>query len=382
MVAYLGVSLWNSTRNTLVTSPAIKATINETSVIHGLAVRDELLISSDKLYVSASAEDGKLLARGDVIAVAMDSEAAMERESRRLELTNEIAHMELLLSGLSSPEDLTKRDTAIRSARNALSAAVSTGNTGSLSAACVELASLIFKDSTASISESDLRALKAELASIENSHYADSEYIVASSTGLFSTILDGYEHISSADLTDLTPAYIQELIAGRAAIADGTVGKLITSTRWYFAAVMDDEDAQGLTEGGYVTVSFSRRFGGDVRMRVDSISTASGGERAVLFSTLDAMAATLPMRDAEAEIVIASYTGIRVPSKALHYDEENGRSYVYVVAASQVEKKYVETVYHSGDYFLVKIESNAYALREGNEIIVSGKDLYDGKIID
>jgi hypothetical protein len=380
MAVYFGVYVWQSTREALVTSPAVKTTVAESADITGIAVREETVLSSDRAYVFLRADDGKEIAKGAVIASAMDSESAMERAGRRRELENEIGYIETMLSGITSADDLTERNAVVRSAVLALSACVATGDLTELDGACVKLSSLIFSES-ASVSEADLDALKLELSSIENTTYSDSEDITAPESGLFTTILDGYESLSPDMLTDISPVDIKGFLSGEGSVPSGAIGKLVTGFRWYFAGVMDAEAAGKLTEGDSVAVSFGRYYGDDIRMRVEQISTPSGGECAVVLSTLDALSGTLAMRAAEASILSSEFTGLRVPAKALHVDED-GKSFVYVVAANQVAVKYVETICQAGDYYLVSIETDADALREGTEIIVSGKAVYEGMILD
>lgn len=380
MAVYFGVYVWQSTREALVTSPAVKTTIAETAEITGIAVREETVIASDRAYVFISADDGGEISKGAVIASAMDSESAMERAGRRRELENEIRYIETMLSGITSADDLTERDEAIRAAVLSLSACVATGDLSELDGACVNLSSLVFSEG-ASVSESDLEALQRELSSIENTTYSDSEYITAPESGLFTTILDGFESLSPDMLADISPADVKGFLSAAGSIPSGAIGKLVTGFRWYFAGVMDSDDAEKLSEGDYVTVSLGRYYGDDIQMRVEQISTSSGGERAVVFSSLNALAGTLAMREADASILCSECTGLRVPAKALHVDED-GDSYVYVIAANQVAIKYVETICQAGDYYLVAIEAEADALREGMDIIVSGKNVTEGMIIE
>jgi hypothetical protein len=381
MAVYLGVYLVQSTRETLVTSPAVKATVTDTAEISGIAVREETVISSERAYVFVNAEDGSFISSGSVVASAMDSEAALERAGRKRERENEISHISTLLSGISSSDDLTERDAAIRSAILSLSAAVSADKLSDLDGACVELTSLIFSDGDTAVSEADLEALESELSSIEGSTYTDSEDILAPEAGLFSTILDGRESLTPDMLANISPADVKQMISDKGSTPAGAIGKLITSYRWYFAGVMSADDAENLSEGDYVTVSLGRYYGGEVSMRVEQISTASGGERAVVLSSLNALADTLAMREADAEIICSEYTGLRVPAKAIHVDDD-GNSFVYVVTAGLVDVKYVETVCQSGDYYIVDIGSAADSLREGNEIIVSGKNVQAGMIVE
>ena len=57
--------------------------------------------------------------------------------------------------------------------------------------------------------------------------------------------------------------------------------------------------------------------------------------------------------------------------------DENGQSCVYVQTALLAEKKPVEVLRDFGDYYMVSSE----VLRAGDEVIVSAKNLHEGKVV-
>lgn len=381
MVAYLGFYLVQALGNTIVTSPALMTTITETASMSGIAVREEQVLSSDRAYVFVAAEDGAEVSKDAVLASAMDSEEALERAGRRRELQNEISRVETLLSGLTSADDLTERDAAVHKAVLDLSACIARGELGSADSAGVALSSLVFGTDGTAATQEDLAGLQAELSSLESGTWPDSEDITAPESGLFTTMLDGYEALTPDDLSGLNTTGLKALLNTQPASDDGAIGKLVTGWRWYFAALMKESDAESLTPGDYVNVTFGRHYSGRVSMRVESVSVANGGQCAVVFSSLHALADTLSMREADAEVVKSEETGLRVPLRAVHVDDE-GRSFVYIASAGLVEVKYVEIEKDAGDYVLVAVSSDASGLREGNEIIVQGRNVYEGMVID
>jgi hypothetical protein len=379
MAAYLGVYIFQSTQRTVQTSPAVKTTLTDTADLRGIAVRQEEVLLTGRSYVFVTADDGATVSRGEVLASAMDSEAAMERAGRKKELQSEISRMEALLTGLDTVGDLTERDSAVRKAVFSLAGCVSSGDLSDLPSAAASLSSLLMSGS-GSASQAELDALKAELTSMQNNTYSDSEDIVSASSGVFTTVLDGWEGVEPLSLSDLTPSGLNALMEARQDVPQGAIGKVVTDFRWYFAVLMDKAPAGDLTVGDYVPVDLGRHYSENVTMRVESISSPQNGQCAVVLSTLKALSETLAMRLADAEMITHSYTGLRVPTKALHVDED-GRAYVFVAAGGLVDTRYVTTLYQSSDYYLVEVESHADALREGDEIIVRGKNVEEGAIL-
>jgi hypothetical protein len=164
-------------------------------------------------------------------------------------------------------------------------------------------------------------------------------------------------------------------------VKDNVFGKLVTSEKWYFAAKVDYEHASQLTAGKQTKLLFPRYYGDVIAARVESVSAPENGMCAVVFSTERALADTLNMRKATAQVVFSETQGLRVPLKAVHVDQDVG-TYVYCLTAQLVEKKYVSIIKTEGDYYIVSVDENADALREGNTLIVSGTNIYEGRVID
>ncbi len=102
-------------------------------------------------------------------------------------------------------------------------------------------------------------------------------------------------------------------------------------------------------------------------------------------------------RTARFKLVINSYGGLRVPRKALRYDE-NGERGVFVESGQTLVFKKVEVIYWDDDYVICKQNvmkkhdtsdsddiydeeiDNSY-LKLYDIIVTEGKELYDGKFI-
>ena len=120
---------------------------------------------------------------------------------------------------------------------------------------------------------------------------------------------------------------------------------------------------------------------GTVSATVMSKSEPDGsGKVAVVFACNAALSDTLAMRKTTADVVYSEHTGLRVPLKAVHMDDD-GQAFVYVVTAAQLEKKPIEIIYQTDDYCLVAQSTESNALRAGNEIVVTGKGLSNGQVV-
>ena len=99
------------------------------------------------------------------------------------------------------------------------------------------------------------------------------------------------------------------------------------------------------------------------------------------------------LRQQSAEIIRRSVSGIRVPTEALRaekvaVDKEGNRTVtegtgVYCVVGMEARFKPVKVLYYGDGFVLVRASSDAEKtrLRSGDEVIVTAKDLYDGKVV-
>ncbi len=380
--AYAGVYAVRSLRDTTVTAEAVAADFTLGGMANGIVIREETVLTSGEKYIDITARDGAKVSAGSALATSMRSEAGLERATRMHELELEVSRISAALDELDSAADLTTRDEALRTAVSALTASVARHELSGLDGSALNLRSLLFSPDAAGVSQSQLRALQRELDSLRSSSSSDAAVLTAERSGIFSTLVDGYESLSAEDLDGLTPASLQELMDSQGDTPAGAYGKLVTSYRWYYAAVMSEEDAGQLTVGRTATLNFGRYYGADIYAKVRSISEPEDGSVAVVFLCDTALADTLAMRCVPANVIFAAYSGIRVPAQAVLSEPASGEAWVWTVTAMQLERKSVELLYIDDDFALIAQSAAADALRAGNTVVVSGKDLYEGKVME
>ena len=90
-----------------------------------------------------------------------------------------------------------------------------------------------------------------------------------------------------------------------------------------------------------LTVRFGRYYAEQLVMRVEWLSPEENGQRTLLLSCSEHMSDVLSMRFQDAELVLSEESGLRIPRKGLHVDDQ-GNACVYVQTALVVEKKLVQ----------------------------------------
>ncbi len=379
LLAYLGIYIIRSISSDLRTAPAVYISLTESGSANGIFLRDEKLITSDEPYLSISATHGSLLAAGETIAVVYASQEALERAGRIKELEIQQKYISDVLNGKNSSSTLPEHERAVRNAVTALCAASARRDTAEIADASLDLSSLVMDSGKLHTTAADLELVTNELYTLRLSAANDTASISAQAPGLYSAGVDGYEQLSPDILDIVTPESLRELFDARTETANDVIGKLCAPYEWYFAAILAQEDAKKLDVGDWAKLDFGRYCSQPLSAMVTVKSAVTGGECAVVFRCTEASSELLPVRLASADVIFGSREGIRVPKEAVATDDKG--AYVYTLTAMQAEKKYIEIQWEEEDYYLVAVSSDAASLRVGNEIILSSKELYDGKLM-
>ncbi len=380
MLAYLGVYLSRAFTDNLRTAPAVYVSLDDTALAAGILVREESLIESGERFLSVTAESGKVVSAGDTLAIAYSGEESLIRASRIRELELKQRYISAALNGTASIESLSDRDRAVKSALTGLAASAARHDTDGLAGAAMSLTSLVFENSEIQTTEVDLSLVTDELQSLRQTAMSDTARLTAVRPGLFSALPDGYEGLNAQQLENLTPDRLATLMENPAPVSAQVYGKIASPFEWYFAALISQRDAERLEVGKTASLDFGRYSRSLLQATVLSISAPENGEAAVVFRCTEGTADLLFVRRSSASVIFESHTGLRVPRQAVLSDEKG--TYVYTTTGMQAEKKYISITWETEDYFLAANVQEANGLREGNDIILTTKGLYDGKLIE
>ena len=244
-----------------------------------------------------------------------------------------------------------------------------------------EMLGLLIEDKQA-----QLRQLNASLNQVSRTVYAPV-------SGVFSGSVDGWEASVTPDgLDELTVAGLSALLSQKPVPQPGAVGKLITDSTWYFAALLPSAGTE-LQSGRTYTLNFSGDYFGQIPMKLERMAL-DGDQTLAIFSCRSHLSDTTMMRVQTVDVVIRQIEGIRIPRKALRVETETitnddgstrevNHYKVYTVIRSQAWGQEVEVLYTDNNFYLVRpVDENASdRLRAGDEVILSSADIYDGKVV-
>ncbi len=360
----------------------------------GYLVREETVLSDGGSLEEIVVAEGENVALGDVVARVYRSENALEQHRRLEALETELERLEYIRSRGTEESDAMRLNGEIVTAMTDLKASAARQDFTNLDDRVESLQDLIFRRdftySTSSTLSQQIDAVEEQIAELRSATESAVSTVYSPAAGIFSGLVDGYESCLTIDaLTDLTPVALRELAGNQTEVSGQELGKVITSFRWYYAAVMSQDVTKHLSSGDTATVNFEGSTGAQ-KMTVQSISAADeNGKVAVVFVSNRNLSSTTLLREQNVNVAYGTYEGLRIPARALRADQQTGQLGVYRISGAQAQWVPVELIFTGSDYYLVRsvTEENMSQLQEaerlkpGDEVLVRGKNIYDGKVI-
>lgn len=373
--------------------------VSENSVtVSGYVVRQEEVISgssSDLVYFSRG--EGEKVSKGGTVALVYQSAQALQDANTLRSLEEQLEQLTYARSLASGSSTSARLDDEVVSSLIAFRGAMAGDSLSSAEEPGSTLRSAILKRSFAYSGTDTLDAsiaqLQEQISALSASVGAATTRITAPESGLFSSLVDGYETVLTPEsLETMTPDSYRTITPQQPA---GACGKMVYGTSWSFVTLMQTSDMGKMAEGNTVTLRFQNGLNRDLTMTVTSISEEDNGQKLVILTSDDYLSLTTLLRRQNAQIIFDSYSGLRVPRSAVRIltetvTDEDGTELtekttgVYCVWGSSARFKPVDIVWQEDSYILVtpaEGTSETRTLRAGDEAITAAEDLYDGKVI-
>ena len=370
VIAYIGVYLVSAISRSYETVTAVRFTLERTFSAQGYIVRTESVLSDSGHVVLPIVAEGEKVASGQAIVVEY-----MSREA--LETANEIRALRLLISQLETSGSADSAEASRQKSVMDLSKAIGLGEFRRLEELTLGVEANVF--SGISGVEADLPALRTRLEALET-RASGIRMVYAPFSGIFSQAVDGFEHIVPDMVFDILPNELTTLFLNESYISG--YGKLVTEFKWYYATIMNADEAALFSEGQQTTVQLAGPFAEAMEMTIELIGRREGDKCVVLFSSSRGIHEVAHMRHLRADILFDLVTGIRVPKEAIHLDDDGNTVYIYLQTGVRAERVNVDILIESSDSYLVRDGAQTGSpLRAGSTIIVKANNLFDGKVV-
>ena len=229
--------------------------------------------------------------------------------------------------------------------------------------------------------------------------------VLAKDSGYFVGHTDGYENsFSYNDILNIKVDQVDSLIKNYSANCNNNSAKLVTDSKWFIVCNLERNDVLKLNLDQHVELFMPLVSANKIKARVVAINQQDKNSAAAVVLECDYIdEKILCMRSEPIKISIAEYSGISISKDAIHeklltrnvIDNETGKEKneeknvagVYVRHGRQMTFREINIVFSDEDYVVCNPDgSNANlfsgrTIKEYDEIIVKGRDLYDGKFI-
>lgn len=248
--------------------------------------------------------------------------------------------------------------------------------------------------------------LNNELTQINSQINGNVKKILAEESGFFVGNTDGHESdFDYNSVLKITSEQVDSLLkGGNSRENNKNSAKLVTNSKWFVVCNLKKNDALQLNIDQYVELFMPLASANRLKAKVVAINQSDkNSPAAVVFQCDDVDKNILAIRNEPVKINIAEYKGISVSKSAVHekkltrtvVDDESGEEKseekvvkgVYVKYGKQLAFKEIDIIFSADDYVICNINADKSKLfsentiKEYDEIVVKGKDLYDGKFV-
>ena len=374
VLIYFAVQLYNYLSDPVTTTLVTEGQAEDTIPLNGWMVRDEEPLAAQSGTISRVRQEGEHV--GQMLARVYANDGALQTVSQIETLQLQLQQLQFALTSYLDPDAALKLDTSITGDILTLRQSLTGGDYTAAESDIAQLKAAVLKRDHPYTSQeeiqTEIKSVEGQIQSLENS-LSGAATVTAKSSGTYSAVCDGYETVLTTEfLEDVTPAKLAKL---QPSGEDSNIGKLIYGDTWYYVVTLAEEQANVIRGRSSVTLRFAKGFDQNLQMRVVSVSAAENGQAAVTLSCRKYLAQTTLLRHQAADIILRTYTGLRVPSNALRVSSD-GVTGVYCVDG-------VTAAFRPG-YALVQPADgvdNTQTLRAGDEVIATAGELHEGKVI-
>lgn len=388
IVAYMVLSGMKTMANPYQLVVAYSDVVEDSISLPSWAFRQEQRLDATNGLISYRVDEGEKAAAGQLVAISYRSQEALAQQQRIRTVNSQYSQLQYALSNdAASGKSL---ESQILTSIVKLQSSAAKGDYTQLVQQADMQKKLILRreylmsDSAASDLGNASLSLGQELSKLQEFNRKDAQTIYAPQSGVFSSLVDGYESICRPELLgEISPKDFQTLVSQAPHSNDGSVGKVVTGSEWYLAMLVKEADIPLFQKQKSVSIR-STSMTDSVPMSIANVGYVKDGEAVVVLSSRSNLPDVLNLRDQSVSVIFRSEQGIRLPKTALRV-QEDGSAGVYTVAGYRAEFKPVTVVAEDKSDYIVKANpkdnDDKRILRSGDEVVISTSELYEGKVV-
>lgn len=411
---YFFVSFLSSSFSMVKTETVYSATVANTIDTKGYIIRNETYVTNNTDGVVVyQLQNGDSIAVGGVIAKVYNSEEDAATHKKITDIENEIVKLQKLNANVKMQgASLETINTKIHQNASTIITSFHNSDFYSLSKSRENLLYSINERQimTGKIGDFNERIanLEQEKSNLQASASDAIAEIKSPAAGYFVDFTDGCETVYDyKKAQELNINQINKLAEKEpAAIASNVIGKVISNLNWYICCPVSAEEAKEFSEiYGDITVRMPYATAEQVPVSVAAVNQKDRNSDAAIILECKYMSDKLAsLRDETVKIDVKTYSGIKVPKRALHFDnvvrtkenqdgttttETESVEGIYIVHGNELVFKQVINIYsdEDSDYVICDPDQTSDKLFTGktvqlyDQVVVEGADLYAGKYV-
>ena len=388
LVIMIGYHLYRYNFVSIKTEDASMGEVERTIKSVGIFFRDEMIVDNEGYnYLDVVRSEGERVSANGVIArVYSNEESAMVQKEIR-DIEKKIKTYEEVLAHSGSYATATQEIVQeINSNIRGIATAAQKGHSLHSFSYADELVINIMKQKIASgdlVSyDTILDGLKSELVDLRKKSEGSEKTLNSPKSGYFSLQSDGFENqMTMSQLDNLSIENFQATLdkCEEAESVDNAVGKMVYGNEWFVAMKVKSQEISSLDVKATIYIRIPGYSAERIKCTVADIR--KNGDQSILIlssSVIDSNILTLRAEDIQ--LILESYSGIRIRHSALR--KIDGQDGVFVKVGLLLRYKKVNILYNDGTYAIVEYQAiDASGIRVHDQVVYKGSNLYDGKAV-
>ena len=427
MLLYVAVQLSQNFSAQVSTQRTQMVTDVTYSYYDGCIFKDGEVLYADGDIVHYLVPDGAKVAVGQAYAevysgTAIPKDQREAVEDRLNELSGRISMLESGLEGGKNTSDLGSINQDIADSYYAYIDSILSGDMAGAGSLGDKMLGAMIDYSAITLAEAaknTLATLKSEREALLSEMGGTKTTLVSERSFTFYRNADGYEAaMNSSVIEGLDRDQLDSLMKGERASIGDSIGSAVYSAKWYIALPADDagyerfranvgktyeigflgadglsinmlleaviaEDLDGETETGEITEGEDEDESGEEEKNLDTARTY------LLFSSRDLSRIAGLDRHQSVSITLSTKSGYRIPREAVQKQGEDIG--VYILVGNMIEFRRITIIGEGDGYYIASTYERDLSDNLGSEIpylnindliVTSGRDLYDGKLLD
>ncbi len=371
--------------------------IEEVQNIDGVFIRNEQLIMSPETgdCVMDAVDGEKVPAYYRIASVVKNVPVSTYAELKTKEMEIERAQnaQKENISAFSS--DIKKLDTEIIEEVKNLAQQSIRGSLVESNTSLTNIDKIVYRKSDifgdSSKSAAYIKKLKSEKAAIQSKLNNNVKEIRTSSSGLISYAIDGYETILTPDvIRNITPEELDKITTKETnrdfnvidVVKGKPVAKLVKDLESHMVAAVDEKYTKALKLDKTVMLRINET-GLSIDAKIIYSSNLINGKRIVAFKFDTGLNETVGLRRVNADIILSSYTGLKVPYSSLHdIDLKNMTASITLVKGHTATIKKVKIIGMNEDAVIIDNLEGENSIALYNTYILNPNNIQEGQTID